>query len=178
MFSIFSSKTNDDAKSRAREAYEKITSIKTDSREARSARLRMGLLCRGHIDKTFIDGAEKTAAWQEAASQAIMRGASAPAAPVSATYQTLTTASGEVVVYLPEEIAEEVFQLGARYQKADLSGQDAIHAVQAIADQLFRYELRMDDSFDVLQFLREEMNPGDSQSAETGKSSLGLVTAK
>jgi hypothetical protein len=169
MFSLFGSKSNDDVKSRAREAFEKIASVKTDSREARSARLRMGLLCRGHIDKTFIDGAEKTAAWQEAAKGAIVRGSSAPPAPVPAIYQTLSTASGEVTVYLPEEIVQEVFQLGTRYQKAELSGLDAINAVQSIADQLFRYELHMDESFEVLQFLRDEMNHGDSQTAEMEK---------
>jgi hypothetical protein len=169
MFSIFGSKSHEDAKSRARDAFEKIASVKTDSREARSARLRMGLLCRGHIDKTFIDGAEKTAAWQELAKGAIVRGTPAPAAPAPSTYQTLSTASGEVTVYLPEEIVQEVFHLGARYQKAELSGQDAINAVQVIADQLFRYELHMGDSFDVLQFLRAEVNPGDSQPAEMEK---------
>lgn len=163
MFSLFSSSSNEDTKNRAREAFEKIANVKTDSREARSARLRMGLLCRGHIDKTFIDGAEKTAAWQEVAKGAMVRGTSVPAAPVPSSYQKLNTTGGEVTVYLPEEVVQEVFQLGARYQKTELSGQDAINTVQAIADQLFRYELHMDDSFEVLQFLRDELNQGVSE---------------
>lgn len=156
MFSMFASKSNEDAKSRARSAFEKVASLHSDSRDARSARLRMGLLCRGHIDKTFIEGAEKTAAWQEAVRAALLRGSPTPAAPLPSVYQTLNSASGEVTVYLPEEIVQEVFQLGARYQRTELTGQAAIDAVQAIADQLFRYELHMDESFAVLQFLRAE----------------------
>jgi len=161
MFSIFGSKSTDDHKARAREAFEKVAGLKSDSREARSARVRMGLLCRAHIDKTFIDGAEKTAAWQELSSAAMVRGREAPQPPAPVVYQKLSTGSGEVTVYLPEEVVQEIFTLGARYQKTELSGPAAIEAVQAVADQLFRVELHMDEPFEVLQFLRAEVaEPG------------------
>ena len=82
MFSIFTSKpVVEDKKGMAREAYEKVASLRSDSREARSARLRMGLLCRAHIDKTFIDGAEQMADWQELANAAVARGQELPPAP-------------------------------------------------------------------------------------------------
>lgn len=166
MFSIFASKPPvEDKKGRAREAYEKVAALRTDSREARSARLRMGLLCRAHIDKTFIDGAERTADWQDLASAAAARGQELPAMPVADCFQIVGTGTGAVTVYLPEETAEEVFALGARYQKAEIDAEQAIEAVQNMADQLFRFELRLDEKFEVLKFLRDELS-GDGGETE------------
>jgi hypothetical protein len=67
MFNLFNRNNPADEMKRAIAAYEKVTSIESDSREARSLRMRMGMLCRAHLDKTFIAGAEQTAAWQELA---------------------------------------------------------------------------------------------------------------
>jgi hypothetical protein len=164
MFSIFGSKSEVDDLARAREAFEKVAGLRSDSRDARSARLRMGLLCRAHIDKTFIDGAEQTATWQELASTAIARGQPSPSVPKPVMYQTVSAVSGDVKVYLPEEIVEETFLLGMRYQKGEVTAERAIEAVQAVADKLFRFELRMDTSFHVLQFLRDEL--GQSSGTE------------
>jgi hypothetical protein len=161
MMSIFGGKSRDENKSRAREAFEKVAGLTTDSRDARAARLRMGLLCRAHIDKTFIDGAEKTAAWQDA-----IANGGVPTTPTSVKYQTVNTGAGEVTAYLPDEIVEKVFLLGARYQKTEINAQRAIESVQAIADFLFRQQLHMDQSFDVLQFLRDELVTPDSGSAQ------------
>ncbi len=166
MFSLFTSKPPvEDKKAKAREAYEKVASLRTDSREARSARLRMGLLCRAHIDKTFIDGAEQTADWQDLASAAAARGQELPEPPAADCFQVVGTGTGAVTVYLPEETAEDVFALGARYQKAEISAEQAIDAVQVLADQLFRFELRLDEKFEVLKFLRDELS-GDDGAAE------------
>lgn len=166
MFSIFGKKSGDDSKTRARETFEKVAGLKSDSREARSARIRLGLLCRGHIDKTFIDGAEKTATWQEQVSAATARGKETPPLPEASAYQTLSTGSGEVTVYLPEDLAQEIFLLGARYQKAELSGQAVIEAAQTLADHLFLTELRLDKSSDVLQFLRAEVSEDSGEAVE------------
>ncbi len=75
----------------------------------------MGLLCRAHIDKTFIDGAEKTSAWQDQVSAAIAKGHVAPPAPVHTLYQMVCTGSAEVTVYLPQEFVAQAFLLGGRY---------------------------------------------------------------
>lgn len=167
MFSLFTSKPPaEDKQAKAREAYEKVASLRTDSREARSARLRMGLLCRAHIDKTFIDGAEQTADWQDLASAAAARGMELPEPPVADCFQIVGTGTGAVTVYLPEETAEDVFALGARYQKAEISAEQAIDAVQILADQLFRFELRLDEKFDVLKFLRDELSGDDGEAEE------------
>jgi hypothetical protein len=47
--------------------------------------------------------------------------------------------------------------LGARYQKTELSAPKAIEAMQALAHQISYYELRLQEPFQVLDFLREEL---------------------
>ncbi len=51
----------------------------------------------------------------------------------------------------------EAFGLGARYQKAELPAPKAIEAMQALANQISRYDLRLDEPFLALTFLREEL---------------------
>jgi hypothetical protein len=65
MFGLFTRNKPVDEMHRAVAAYEKVASLKGDSRDVRSLRLRMGLICRAHLDKTFVAGAEQTAAWEE-----------------------------------------------------------------------------------------------------------------
>ncbi len=169
MFSLFTSKPVEDKKTQAREAFEKVAALRSDSRETRSVRLRMGLLCRAHMDKTFIDGALKTSEWQDIAAAAIARGQDTPAPPVPDLYQTVGSGTGEVTVYLPEEIVGEFFILGSRYQQAEIGAEQVIQAAQNIADQFFRFELRMDETFEVLKFLRDELagvEPTDEAESE------------
>ncbi len=62
MLSIFNRNNPADEMKRAVAAFEKVVSLDSDTREARSLRMRMGMLCRAHLDKTFVAGAEQTAA--------------------------------------------------------------------------------------------------------------------
>ncbi|MEY2994042.1 MAG: hypothetical protein RL357_977 [Pseudomonadota bacterium] len=146
-------------KERAKLAFEKIASLKKEGgRDSRSARIRMVLLCRAHLDKTFIEGAEKTAAFEEETMKAIVAGSEKPPEPVAAEYQQVASVSGDKVwVYLPNEYAEIAFALGGSYQRTDLSAEQAIDAMQGLADQIFSSELGVDDPFLVLQFLRDEI---------------------
>ncbi len=150
------SNPEDDMK-RAKAAYEKAVSLTADSREARSMRMRMGLLCRAHIDKTFVAGAEQTAVWQERAAAAVAKDEPVPEVPTATRFQKIKTGETEVFVYLPEEFASHVFSLGCKYQRAQIDAQQAIDAVQGIANQLCVYELGLDEPFQALTFLREEL---------------------
>jgi len=47
---------------------------------------------------------------------------------------------------------------GAKYQRTELSMDDAINAMQQLGDQIFRFELGMDGSLLVLKFLRQELS--------------------
>ena len=142
---------------RAKAAYEKVISLTDDSREARSMKMRMGLLCRAHVDKTFISGAELTAAWQDKAAVALANREPLPEEPQAQRFQKIKTGETEVYVYLPDEFVNDIFALGAKYQRTQIAAPQAIGAVQNIVNQLCRYELGLQEPFQALSFLREEL---------------------
>jgi hypothetical protein len=168
MFSIFSSKSPEDEMKSAQALFDKVTSMKADTRDARSTRIRMGLLCRAHLDKSFVTGAEQTSSWQELASMAIANGKEKPPLPEPSVFQKIKSGENEIYVYLPEEYSHEAYQLGARYQRAEIPADKAIEIMQGLANQICLYELKLDEPFQVLQFLRDELSgagPGTSESA-------------
>jgi hypothetical protein len=120
-------------------------------------RVRMGMLCRAHLDKTFIAGAEQTATWQEVAALATASGEPVPELPTPSKFQKIKSGESEVFVYLPEEYVTEAFILGSKYQKTEVSAPKAIEAMQALANQISYYELRLQEPFVVLTFLRDEV---------------------
>lgn len=160
MLSIFK-KFQPDEKVLAAAAYEKVVSLTQDTRDTRSVRIRMALLCRSHLDKSFIAGAELTAAYLEQVALSVARGTTRPEPPEASCFRYIKTSRGEkVCVYLPPEFAEEAFSLGTLYQRMQLDAEQAINAMQALADRLFIEQLKLTDTLPVLQFLREEIGLG------------------
>lgn len=157
MLGFFNKTSPAEEMKRAVAAYEKVSGLKSDSHDARIVRMRMGMLCRAHLDKTFIAGAEQTALWQEHANLALMEGKPAPDLPTPSKFQKIRAGEADIYVYLPEEFAVEAFGLGAQYQKMELTAAKAIEAMQALADQISLYELRLKEPFQVMTFLREEL---------------------
>lgn len=159
----------DEDQETARVAYDKVVASRlVDSREARSARTRMGLLCRAHLDKTFIDGAEQMSVYQEACARALLQGKDKPTEPQAPVFQRIKSGGRDLWVYVPEEYAQQVFALGGRYQRTELSAEQAIAESQSVADQIFLLELKLEQSFEVLQFLREELAQGSATSSASG----------
>lgn len=158
MFSIFTRRTPDDEMKSAQALFEKVTSIKSDSRDARTLRIRMGLLYRAHLDKSFVNGAEQTAAWQQLMALALAKGKEKPPLPEPSVFQKIKSGDNEIFVYLPEEYAHEAHELGAKYQRADITADKAIESMQALANQICLYDLKLDEPFQVLQFLRDELS--------------------
>ncbi len=157
MLSLFK-KFQTDEKTLAAAAYEKVVSLTQDTREARSLRVRMALLCRNHLDKTFIAGAELTSAYLDQVALSIARGQTRPEPPEASCFQYVKTTKGEdVCVYLPEEFVTEAFALGALYQRMQMDAPQVIGAMQGLADRLFIEHIKLTDSLPVLQFLREEI---------------------
>ena len=171
MFSIFSSKSPEDEMKSAQALFDKVTSMRADSRDARTLRIRMGLLCRAHLDKSFVTGAEQTASWQELASMAIANGKEKPPLPEPSVFQKIKSGENEIYVYLPEEYSHEAYQLGARYQRAEIPADKAIEVMQGLANQICLYELKLDEPFQVLQFLRDELSHSPSVPDASGASS-------
>ena len=114
IFSIFSTKNPDEEMRKAQALFEKIISAQSDSRETRNIRVRMGLLCRAHLDKSFVTGAEQMASWQELAALAIANGKDKPPMPEPSVFQKIKAGDNEIFVYLPEDYAHEAFFLGGR----------------------------------------------------------------
>lgn len=168
MLSFFNRSNPADEMQRAVAAYEKVLSLTTDSREARSLRMRMGMLCRAHLDKTFIAGAEQTAAWQELAGMHIASGKPPPELPVASKFQKIRAGEADVYAYLPEEYVTEAFGLGSRYQRMELPANKAIDAMQALANQICYYDLRLQEPFQVLGFLRDEVADQQEPSPSAG----------
>jgi hypothetical protein len=168
MFSIFSPKNPDDEMKKAQALFDKVTSTKSDSRDARSMRIRMGLLCRAHLDKSFVTGAELTASWQELAALAIANGKDKPPMPEPSVFQKIKAGENEIYVYLPEEYAHEAFNLGARYQRAEIPAPQAIETMQGLANQICLYELRLEEPFQILQFLRDELGQSPDNQGTAG----------
>ena len=114
---FFNRNSPEDEMKRAKAAYEKVISLTEDTREARSMKMRMGLLCRAHVDKTFVAGAEQTAAWQDKAALALANREPLPEEPQAARFQKIKSGETEVYVYMPDEFVNDIFSLGAKYQR-------------------------------------------------------------
>lgn len=170
IFSIFSPKNPDEEMRKAQALFEKIVSTQSDSREARSLRVRMGLLCRAHLDKCFVTGAEQMASWQPLAALAIANGKDKPPMPEPSVFQRIKAGENEVYVYLPEEYSHEAYALGGRYQCAEIPAIKAIETMQGLANQLCHYELKLAEPFQVLQFLRDELAQSPDNESASGLS--------
>lgn len=131
-------------------------------------RIRMGLLCRAHLDKSFVTGAEQMASWQELAALAIANGKEKPPLPEPSVFQKIKAGENDIYVYLPEEYAHEAYQLGARYQRAEIPALQAIETMQGLANQICLYELRLTEPFQVLQFLRDELSQSPDNQTTSG----------
>lgn len=156
MFKIFK-KPDLDERERAVAAYEKVVSLGTDSHEARSLRLRMSMLCRAHLDKTFIAGARAMETYEAACMVAIQEAKPKPEPPQAPLFQTVKSTSGAAQVYLPKEYADEAFAIGMLYQKTELTAVQAVEAAQRLADRIAYDALKLTAPFVALKFLRDEL---------------------
>ena len=168
MFKIFK-KPEDDERARAVAAYEKAVSLTSDGHEARSLRLRMSMLCRAHLDKTFVAGAQAMEAYEAACMVAIQQAKPQPDPPQASLFQAVKSTSGAVQVYLPKEFADEAFAIGMLYQKTELSAEQAIEAAQRLADRIAYDALKLTAPFTALQFLRDELAAEAEAAAQDGE---------
>jgi hypothetical protein len=165
MFNIFK-QPDEDERGRAVAAYEKAVSLTSDGHEARSLRLRLSMLCRAHLDKTFVAGAQAMEAYEAACMVAIQQAKPQPDPPQAALFQAVKSSSGEVQVYLPQEYADEAFAIGMLYQKTELNAAQAIEAAQRLADRISYDALKLNSAFVALQFLRDELAAEAEAAAE------------
>lgn len=151
---------------KAKQEYEKARHSTGDSRPEIAARIRVGLRCRAVIDKTFIEGAEKTADFTERCMAALAAGDEKPHAPAATAFQKIKSVNGEILAYIPLEFAEEVFKIGAAFQLEEVSAEQAIELAQAVAERLSE-EIHLDPPIQALGFLREELAEGGGEDEDS-----------
>ncbi len=140
----------------AKKLYEDTCCIKENDRAAQVARVRTGLRCRAVLDKTFIEGAEKSMDYSERCLVAMATQEPKPDEPKATAFQIIKTVNGDIVAYLPLVYAEQVFKLGALYQNEEIDAEKAIEYAQAVAEQVSE-ELKLVPPFQALDFLREQI---------------------
>jgi hypothetical protein len=165
MFSLFKGAESDDVlKKRAKQNFDKVIALDSDTFEANSLRRGLALLSCAHLDKTFIAGAERTADWQQMAGFAAAKGTDVPPLPQADMYQKIRSGKTDNWVYLPIEYAERAFMFGAKYQRVDISSEQAIASMQQLADTLCRTEIGLGFEIPVLKFLRQELSAAQRKS--------------
>lgn len=165
MFSLFKGSESEDVlKKRAKQNFDKVIALTADTVEANSLRRGLALLCCAHLDKTFIAGAERTADWQQIAGFALAKGTEPPPIPQADLYQKIRSGKSDIWVYLPGEYADRAFMFGAKYQKTELSLEQAIASMQQMADNLCRMEIGLSFEIPVLKFLRQELSAAQRKS--------------
>jgi hypothetical protein len=164
LFDIFKKQpAEEDERLKAKAAYEKVANLESEGYEARSMRLGMSMLCRAHLDKTFVAGAQQTEAHELAVVVAIQQAKEVPEPPQAPLFQKIKSTNGEALVYLPSEYADEAFAIGMLYQKTELTAQQAIDAAQRLADRICYDTLKLNTAFVALQFLRDELAEAAAQ---------------
>ena len=95
-----------------------------------------------------------------------MQGQEKPEPPTPAPYQQIKSQAGDLISYLPDHFANQIFTIGGLYQTMKITLADAINQTQAVADRLWS-ELDLSENFEVVRFLRtqaEEQAEGDAAS--------------
>lgn len=152
---IFKNKTTA-AKKQSKADYIRATELEGDSRQVRAFKMRIALRCRAHVDNAFIEGAKKTAQFQENCMLLAARGKEKPEPPKPSVFQSAKSLNGKVFTYLPPEFSEEIFSIGAMYQTTKVDAFEAIKLTQGVADKI-SFDLGLEEPFSALQFLRDEL---------------------
>jgi len=145
------------AKAQAKADYEKVLKLDPKSPNARALRSKQALRARNHIDQVFIEAALKTEAFLELCQQELIAGRPRPEPPGPTTFHITSSNMGKFYTYIPSDFANEIFAIGSLYQTTEVSGQEAVDKVQAVADRLFE-EIGLETNLNTLQFLRDELD--------------------
>lgn len=128
----------------------------------RRIRSRVALRCKALLDKTFVDGAQRTERHEQAVIVAINNGKPQPEAPKARSFGTVPAFDHEVMAFLPQEFADRAFDLGRRYQRVEIDAKQAIDYMQALADEVCA-TLQVDPPFEALRFLRDEITAEEGE---------------
>ena len=151
---LFKGLTASRERQKAKAFYEKALHLTGNPREVRRIKAIIGNRTKAFFDMTFVEGAKKTEAHQHAIAQAKTGGKPEPEAPFTSAYKQVNTLSGKIWVYIPQQVTNQIFDLGSKYQLELITKGQAIEVAQSIADQLTS-TLELDHPIEPLAFLAE-----------------------
>lgn len=157
VFDLFKASSKGARNEKSKSAYEKMVEAR-DNVKMRSMRVHLGLLLRTHVDKLFVKGAEDAVEYDKSVAIAIAAGQEKPERPIAPCFMEVKTSEGMRTSYLPDAYAQVIYNLGMRYQSEQILAVDAIARTQEIFDTVCYEELNLPQSFEVLRFLRDELD--------------------
>ena len=167
---LFKGLTASKERQKAKAFYEKALHLTGNPREIRRIKAIIGNRTKAFFDMTFVEGAKKTEAHQQAVLEANSTGKPEPQLPFSSAYKQVKTISGTIWVYIPQQITNQIFDLGSKYQLELVTKGQALEVGQSIADNLTT-TLELDHPIEALAFLAESnatvaIDPGETDSKE------------
>ena len=173
---VFFSKSSKDIEEQAQADFEEAKREKL-SEKNRAFKMKIAHRTRAHIDLTFIEGAQKLGKYHQANLNAIAQQLEGPERPSYTPFQKIKTLDSEVIAYLPNFEAQQIFDLGGKYQIQQINVSEALTAVQSIADTIF-HDFDISVSLSTLGFLRDEIerNPALAKSEPTSENKTAIDT--
>ena len=166
---VFFNKSSKDLEEQAEADFEEAKREKLTEKN-RAFKMKIAHRTRAHIDLTFIEGAQKLGKFHQANINAIAQQLEGPERPSYTPFQKIKTLDSEVIAYLPNFEAQQIFDLGGKYQTQQINVSEALTAVQSIADNIF-HSFDVAVSLSTLGFLRDEIerNPDLAKSEPVTK---------
>ena len=141
-------------KSHAKADYLKCAALDGEDRLHRVFSARIAQRARLNLDKIFVQGAKAEEQRQVQVAEAIKAGKELPPRIAHEGYNQLQGVSGSVVSWVPEELANKMFNLGADYQITEISAHDALQQADKIAEAVVE-DLQTTQPIQLLSLLRE-----------------------
>jgi len=169
---LFKGLTASKERQKAKAFYEKALDMTGNAREARRVKAIIGNRTKAFLDMTFVEGAKKTESHQQAVAQAQATGKPDPQEPFASAYKQVKTLSGTIWVYIPQQVTNQIFNLGCKYQLELITKSQAVEVGQSIADELTT-TLELDHPIEALMFLAEPKTVISDGASETEATSDG-----
>jgi hypothetical protein len=141
-------------KADAKADYLKCGALDQEDRLHRVFSARIAQRARLNLDKIFVQGAKAEEKRQMELAEALKAGKDLPARIVHEGYNQLQGVSGSVVSWVPEELANKMFNLGADYQIQEVSAHEALAQADKIAEQVVE-DLQTTQTIQLLGLLRD-----------------------
>jgi len=162
----------EELKTQAQKDFEKALELKEDkARSSKQYCTRIALQSRTHIDKLFVEAAKKTEDFEAIAMEAMAAGESIPEKPIASPWLSIKSTDGLIYSYIPEKYAIQIFAIAAAYQTVKIGRAGAIEQAQRSADTLFE-DIGVSQSFNVLQFLRDEEEAEQNNNTDPDESGI------